>query len=534
MSKFKFATKNEVKRGLPWEQYNDYNSHVYNQVRVGSKTLSDGVTVNKIDPTQRFSARMFTRERVMLAIERQDLKLLRQMSKYFYMKSGIYERLCNYMASMFLYDWFITPQIYDQKLIATEAGKKKIMEGWWKASQFLDNCRLKQIFTDIALKVVRDGCYYGYMLVNGNKAVIQELPVNYCRSQYAVNGLFAIEFNVSWFDEMFPDINQKKKVLKMFPKDIQQAYIKYKHGTLPKDVDSDTEGWVLLDPAFAVKFNLHGNDVPMFCDVMPHLMDLEEAQAIDKQKMLQQILKILIQQFPLDKNYQLVFDVDEMNAFHNMAVNMIGDAIGVDVLSTLADVQVADMSDKGNVSAVDQLEKVERTVYNAAGVSQNQFNSTGNIALEKSISNDESVLLDLIYQFENFSQRLLDAFNKNPRRLYYKVQILPTTIYNYQNLSKIYKEQTMLGFSKLLPQVALGISQSSVISTAILENQILHLDELFIPPQMSSTMSSNTNSGNSSNEPRDTNDDGDSAVGRPALDPDERSDKTNQNIESMS
>ena len=272
----------------------------------------------------------------------------------------------------------------------------------------------------------------------------------------------------------------------------------------------------------------------MFCDVMPHLMDLEEAQAIDKQKMLQQILKILIQQFPLDKNYQLVFDVDEMNAFHNMAVNMIGDAIGVDVLSTLADVQVADMSDKGNVSAVDQLEKVERTVYNAAGVSQNQFNSTGNIALEKSISNDESVLLDLIYQFENFSQRLLDAFNKNPRRLYYKVQILPTTIYNYQNLSKIYKEQTMLGFSKLLPQVALGISQSSVISTAILENQILHLDELFIPPQMSSTMSSNTNSGNSSNEPRDTNDDGDSAVGRPALDPDERSDKTNQNIESMS
>ena len=529
MAQFNFVTKSQAKRSLPWSDYNDYDHNRYNQIRVANKVLSDGVTIN--DVTQ-LTPRAFSRDRIDKSLEREDVAALRQISQFFYRKSGIYERLCNYMAAMYRYDWFLVPQIYDQKLISTEPGKKKIMEGWWKASRFIDNCHLKQMFTDIALKVIRDGCYYGYMLVNGTKAVIQELPIAYCRSRYSVDGLFAIEFNVGWFDEMFTDVNYRAKVLKMFPKEIQQAYLKYKHGTLPKDTDTDTAGWVLLNPEFAVKFNLHGNDLPMFCDVIPHLMDLEEAQAIDKQKMLQQILKILIQQFPLDKNYQLVFDVDEMNAFHNMAVNMVGDAIGVDVLSTLADVQVADMSDKGNVSAVDQLEKVERTVYNEAGVSQNQFNSTGNIALEKSIINDESVLLDLIYQFESFAQRLLTPFNKKPNRLYYQIQILLTTGYNYKDLSKLYKEQTMLGFSKLLPQVALGISQSSVISTAILENEILHLDELFIPPQMSSTMSSNGNT--SSGESRDTNNDGDSAVGRPALNPDERSDKTNQNLESMS
>ena len=528
MAQFNFVTKSQAKRSLPWNDYNDYNYNRYNQVRVGAKVLDDGVTLNDIS-LKRYPKRI-TRDRVQLALDRDDLNALREISQFFYKQSGIYERLCNYMASMYRYDWFLTPQVYDQKLISSEAGKKKIMEGWWKASQFLDNCHLKQMFSDIALKVIRDGCYYGYMLVNGTKAVIQELPISHCRSRYAVDGLYAIEFNVSWFDEMFADVNYKSKVLKMFPKEIQQAYVKYKHGTLPRDTDSDNDGWVLLDPKFAVKFNLHGNDLPMFCDVVPHLMDLEEAQAIDKQKMLQQILKILIQQFPLDKNYQLVFDVDEMNAFHNMAVNMVGDAIGVDVLSTLADVTVADMSDKGNVSAVDQLDKVERSVYNEAGVSQNQFNSTGNIALEKSIVNDESVLLDLIYQFETFAQRLLEQFNKNPRRLYYQIQILLTTGYNYKDLAKLYKEQTMLGFSKLLPQVALGLSQSSVISTAILENEILHLDELFVPPQMSSTMSPNS----SSSEPKDSNNDGDNSVGRPSLNPDERADKTNQNLESMS
>jgi hypothetical protein len=42
----------------------------------------------------------------------------------------------------------------------------------------------------------------------------------------------------------------------------------------------------------------------------------------------------------------------------------------------------------------------------------------------------------------------------------------------------------------MLPQIALGHSQSSIINTAFFENNILHLTEIMIPPLMSSTMSS--------------------------------------------
>ena len=51
------------------------------------------------------------------------------------------------------------------------------------------------------------------------------------------------------------------------------------------------------------------------------------------------------------------------------------------------------------------------------------------------------------------------------------------------SLAKQYKEQTMIGFSKLLPQVALGQKQTTVIAAAIFENKTLKLDEVFIPPQ---------------------------------------------------
>ena len=143
------------------------------------------------------------------------------------------------------------------------------------------------------------------------------------------------------------------------------------------------------------------------------------------------------------------------------------------------------------MSSADQLDKVERTVYNEAGVSQKQFNTDGNIALEKSIANDEATMTDLLLQFEEYAESLLKPFNKNTKRLKYKVSMLPTTIYNYKDLSKTYKEQTQIGFSKLLPQVALGQSQSTVMATAYFENELLHLEELFVPPQMSSTMSGN-------------------------------------------
>ena len=206
--------------------------------------------------------------------------------------------------------------------------------------------------------------------------------------------------------------------------------------------------------------------------------------------MSQRLLKIIIQKMPIDKNGDLIFDVDEAQQLHNNAVQMLGKAIGIDVLTTFADVDVADMADRNTTTTVDELSKVERTVFNEAGVSQMQFNTDGNIALEKSILNDEAALYDLILQFEAFLNDIVKQFIKSAKKIDYKVQILKTTIYNYKDLAKLYKEQTQLGYSKMLPQIAMGQPQSAILANAYFENDILDLANVFIPPMMSSTMNS--------------------------------------------
>jgi hypothetical protein len=241
---------------------------------------------------------------------------------------------------------------------------------------------------------------------------------------------------------------------------------------------------------------------------------------------------------PIDKNGDLVFDVDEAKQLHNNAVGMLKKAIGVDILTTFADVQVADMDDNRSSAANDDLERVERSVYNEAGVSQMQFNTDGNIALEKSIRNDEASLYDLILQFEGFMNDLIDKYNKRPKKYYYRAQILTTTIYNYQDMAKLYKEQMQVGFSKMLPQIAMGQSQSTILANAYFENQLLDLVNVFIPPMMSSTMNSdvlnrvnqqNRDNRKANQEAGDSNPEG----GRPEKPDDEKSEKTIQNEESQ-
>lgn len=270
----------------------------------------------------------------------------------------------------------------------------------------------------------------------------------------------------------------------------------------------------------------------MFMAAIPAIIDLDEAKDLDKRKMAQELLKIIIQKMPLDKNGDLVFDVDEARQLHNNAVAMLKKAIGIDVLTTFADVEVADMSDSRSTAASDDLERVERAVFNEAGVSQMQFNTDGNIALEKSILNDVASFYDLILQFQAFMNDIIERYNKKPKKYYYRAQILTTTIYNYQEMSKLYKEQMQVGFSKMLPQIALGQAQSTILANAYFENEILDLVNIFIPPMMSSTMNSDVL--NRLNNQNKANQDSDNNGGRPEKADDEKSEKTIMNEESQS
>ena len=463
---------------------------------------------------------------------------MREISNFFYKTSGIYSRLCRYMAYLYRYDWMITPYINGCAFLTESSVKdEKVIEGFNKALLYLDNFEVKRFFGEVALKVLRNGCYYGYLVPQTNKMVIQELPASYCRSRFQVNNRPAIEFNMRYFDDAFTDTTQRMKILNLFPEEFKKGYHAYRLGKLTPDFTGDTSGWYLLDVEKTIKFNINGDNYPFLIAVIPAIIDLDEAQELDRKKMAQKLLKIIIQKMPLDKNGELIFDVDEAQQLHNNAVRMLGKAIGLDVLTTFADVEVANMEQNNATAEDDSMDRVKQAIYDQAGVSQLQFNSDGNIALNNSILNDEASMYNLLVQFESFLNDLLKPFNKSPKKILYKAQILTTTIYNYKEMAKLYKEQTQLGYSKMLPQIALGQSQSSILANAYFENEILGLSTIFIPPLMSSTMNSDTLKSVGTKKitgGNETSIEGNGEVGRNEKADNEKSEKTIANRESMS
>ena len=287
-----------------------------------------------------------------------------EISNYFFKVSGIYSRLCRYMAYLYRYDWMVTPFLVEE----TE-DYKKLLQSFDKVLRYLEKFQIKRFFGEVALKVVKNGCYYGYLIRNNDNVSVQELPPKYARSRYSVNGSPAVEFNMKYFDDNFRDINQKMKILNLFPQEFKKGYLMYKEGKLLPEFQGDTSGWYLLDTECAFKFNINDDDTPLLMSVIPAIIDLDAAQDLDRKKTAQQLLKIIIQKMPMDKNGDTIFDMDEALEMHNNAVNMIGRAVGIDVLTTFADVDVANLTDRDSNTATDELERVERAVYNQAGVS---------------------------------------------------------------------------------------------------------------------------------------------------------------------
>lgn len=529
----------------------------FKKIKVGVKNLDDAVlelgALKKIMPKKPFG----DKRELYKAIMTNDYVTLREFSRFFYKTSGIYQRLCQYVSFMYRYDWYIVPEVFDDSV-----KEEKILKDFSKMLNFLDNSYIKRICGQMALKVLIDGCYYGYIVPSNDAVVIQELPIEYCRTRYSVMGMPAIEFNMAFFDT-FRDVNYRMRVLNLFPDEFKKGYALYKQNKLQPDTIGDprfyptekgqpSNGWYLLEPGAAFKFNLNGSDIPAFINVIPYILDLDAAQDLDRRKQMQQLLKIIIQKLPLDKNGDLIFDVDEARDIHNNAVAMLQRAIGVDVLTTFADVESIDMSDKNTTTTRDDLAKVERGVFMAAGTSKNIFNTEGNLALEKSILEDESTIRDLLLQFVIFFDRIVQDRNTSKKKYAFRFYMLETTQYNYQNMAKLYKEQSQMGHSKILTQIALGHSQSFILNTAHFENEILHLAELMLPNLMSSTMNladlmgknDEKDGKNNQSKTGEQNNSGSNTkiaaagekkdAGRPEKSDDQKSEKTIQNKESMS
>ena len=92
-----------------------------------------------------------------------------------------------------------------------------------------------------------------------------------------------------------------------------------------------------------------------------------------------------------------------------------------------------------------------------------------------------------------------------------------------------YLEGAQYGFSKLVPQIALGVKQRYIESMISFENEVLDLNEKLVPLQSSHTMSGKQSANGDTTNISPTKNDSDVETnenGRPTVDSEEKEDST--------
>ena len=95
-----------------------------------------------------------------------DYRQLREISDFFYRASGIYQTVCNYFAFLYRYDWYLYPEN-----VKDSANRDTVIRDYTNMLSYFDNSHIKKLCGEIALKVVKYGCYYGY-LVDSNRSIV--------------------------------------------------------------------------------------------------------------------------------------------------------------------------------------------------------------------------------------------------------------------------------------------------------------------------------------------------------------------------
>lgn len=449
---------------------------------------------------------------------------LRVLSRGYWDFSGLYKRLITYFANMLTYDVLIVPKVAGGKT----ADKSKVLKSLTDASYFVDNLNIEKEFSRIMCTLLTDGVYYGFFkeCTNG-KFIFQDLEPEYCRTRYkSMNDLPVLEFDLSYFvhlkgREAITNVDE----LALYPKVVRSAYNKYYNEStvLGKDgkryvknkKDIMNGKWMIIPDNLGVVF-YYKDTKPFFASVIKAIEDLNDYKGIEKSLDKQELQKIFKQTIPIDNNGELLFTTDEALEIHRAVVKMLKNNPNVDVLTTFADAEMLDLQDSSQANR-DNLEKMERSVYNEAGVSKNLFASDGTTALDYSQKVDMALALDIAKPFATF---LTYHINRkfSDKKVFFEATILPITHYNREEMFDLYLKGAQYGYSKILAGVASGIKQSNLLNLITLEEDYLDLANRMVPLQ-----SSHTTSGKEEKS---------AEGGAPTKKGMEKTDKTRQNEES--
>ena len=406
-----------------------------------------------------------------------------------YFNEPQYQRIIMYYATLFFNYYYVTPVDLPEK-----PNKKKLDKEYNETLTFLDEEINVENFTVNALKdiLVEGSVFYYYDFINmGGKVYFQmsRLPRDYCTIiGTAKNGQMPIfQLDISFVDQVIASLVSlnvditKEDVLRQYPKGIRSAYNRYKN---------DGDRWIIVTPVHGIAFTSY-NGLPPFAGIIKQIVRMVKFEEVRDNYIEDSLQKILFQKVDVDDNGDPEIDLALAAEFHENLKKITRGMDRVNALTSLADVEVLDLSDTSRENDLDFIDKFEDKMYNEAGVPKAVFNGNTAGLLDFAAMKDESFIWNIMDSISTWLSFICNAeIGARKKRTYnFVVSFLPISYRNREKMMDTYLKNAQYGYSKIIPQIAVGVKQRHFESLLYLENDLLKLDKRLVPLMSSHTLS---------------------------------------------
>lgn len=461
-----------------------------------------------------------------------DVKTWRKYSRI-YFANPLYRRILEYFAYTYYNNYIISPIFEEGK----KPNKKKMMKDYNAILRTLDEDIQVETFTNrvlLDLLIEGESFYFCEEYKKGANSYYKtiKLPTDYCTiigtaGTPAVN-IFAID--LTFIDTAMAELTKNciltiDEVLKQYPKAIRAAYKEYKSG-------KSTNQWFIVPVENGVAFSTYDGRPPL-AFLIKEIARIEKLEPLKDDYVATNLTKLLVQLIDIDKEGNPEIDLELASEFHKNLKAVAAKKNNVDAITTLAkEIDVLSLGETGDATKnYEFLQTYYDQFYDDAGVSAELFNSTTAGTLSESQNRDLMFVYKLREQIAVWLNFFLGSIcnKKVTKNTKFVFSYLDISYKNREEMIGSYIEGAQYGFSKIVPQVALGVKQRYIESLTTFENDILNLDEKLIPLQSSHTMSTKSDNGANS-DTKTGNKEAQKASekdnGRPELDDKDKKDST--------
>ena len=403
-------------------------------------------------------------------------------SRMLYAINPIYARIINYFATMYLPRYYVTPRfvpLSNQKKLEGDDWKQVYDQMVELADGLNLDTKLIQLLTYI---FVEGGVYITTIFSEENQALdFIILPSEYCqRVGETIVGTDVIQFDVTYFDSLGMNNEEREDLFKGFPAEFKKAYDEYKADT--------NKRWHILDPRFSSSVLLNQKAIPTLFYAFIGITNYENYAQNELDKNTQALQTIVEHHLPTYQD-KLLLETPEMNLLHKKLSSIVRTAKNTRLVTTIGDVKIHQLLEDNNNVADKTLENAYKSIYDTAGLNNGLFYGDNQYSVEASMSIDRGSVWHLIEKLSNFYNVVINNCGIDFKGYQLELTMVPISRDKTATDIELFRENAKVGVGVLPFMIASGVKQKNIDSQLDMEAN-LNLVARLKPLRSSNTMAS--------------------------------------------